>query len=667
MNDLSDTCDPFYFVPAVGRIASLFRRRNWLESPLGEPTGWPVHLRTALGLALHAEEPAILYWGDACYCFYNDAALSAPVLAGQLPDVGEEGGKGWPGSWEEERKRLDEVRHKAGPLLAGGWIYRPVFGDQGRAEGVYVSVAPAKDLMPADPQEESEYTFRQIIAQAPVAMCIVTGSKYVVKVANAWMSRLWDKSLDQVINRPLFEAVPDARAQGLEEILEGVYTSGVPFHASERPVVLWRQGRPETLYLNFVCEPYNKEHTGGEPGVFTVAVDVTEQVLARRKIEEAEEKARLAIHSAELGVYGVTYANDHMETDSRFNAIWGLSRPVARQEYAALLHPDDRETRQAAHEASLKSGHLDYQARLIWKDQSVRWVRVTGKVLYDVNGVPEKLIGIVQDITPQVIARQKTEEEVTERTKELAEAIRNLQKSNAELAQFAYIASHDLQEPLRKISTFTQMLENRLGEGLDEQSMGYLKKINSSSLRMKNLINDVLNYSELGKDGKSFTKVDLNKILEQVITDFELMIEQKDAQIELEPLPEVEAIPLQMQQLFSNLLGNSLKFARAGGVRPLIRISCAALSEQDGGNPRLNRSLSYFKIQVSDNGIGIKPEYREQIFNIFQRLHRKSEYEGTGIGLALCRKIAQNHQGDLNAAGSSEEGAVFNILLPYQQ
>jgi signal transduction histidine kinase len=161
-----------------------------------------------------------------------------------------------------------------------------------------------------------------------------------------------------------------------------------------------------------------------------------------------------------------------------------------------------------------------------------------------------------------------------------------------------------------------------------------------------------------------FEKVDLNKITDAITNDFELLIEQKQAVIEYHDLPVIEAIPLQMSQLFSNMLSNALKFSKTG-VKPVITITSKQLSSNEVKLiPDLDPNKLYYKIVFKDNGIGFRSEHGEQIFNIFQRLHRKSEYEGTGIGLAMCKKIAKNHNGDVNADGTSEKGAVFNIILP---
>ncbi|WP_294821940.1 PAS domain-containing protein [uncultured Flavobacterium sp.] len=418
------------------------------------------------------------------------------------------------------------------------YSFTPLYDADGAIYGVMNTAAEVTDLVVATRKiEQSEKNFRNIILRAPLPMCIMLGPRHVVEIANEAMIGLWGKPAADVMNKPVFEGLPDAREQGLEQLLDNVYNTGERFVANEMPVNLIRHGKAETVYQNFVYEPY-RDADGTVLGVLAITVDVTAQVAARRQIEEV--------------------------------------------------------------------------------------------VLF--------------------------------RTKELEIANNNLKKSNAELAQFAYIASHDLQEPLRKISTFTQMIETRSGDRLDEQSRNYFEKIKNASQRMQTLIRDVLTYSELVKDSEIFMPVDLNTVLEGVISDFELLIEEKGAKVTFEKLPVLDAISLQMSQLFGNLISNSLKFARTD-MAPEIHISAAPLPAMEKAENNI-QAVPYYKITFTDNGIGFREEYAEKIFNIFQRLHGKSEYEGTGIGLAMCKKIALNHNGDLNAHGSSERGAVFNLLIP---
>ncbi|WP_440135484.1 ATP-binding protein [Chitinophaga sancti] len=245
---------------------------------------------------------------------------------------------------------------------------------------------------------------------------------------------------------------------------------------------------------------------------------------------------------------------------------------------------------------------------------------------------------------------QELEQKVDERTAEL------LRKNN-ELEQFAYIASHDLQEPLRKIRTFSELLQKSM-PGNGTQANHYFEKIQSSAARMTNLIKDVLDYSRLSDPDARFVDTDLQAVLKNTLTDFELLIEQKGAMVQGIGLPVVRGIPLQLQQLFTNLIGNSLKFCEKD---PLIQISAVDVNEVPEG---LAGDQLYIKLVFQDNGIGFEQQFSDRIFTIFQRLNEKKAYAGTGIGLALCKKIVENHHGMILAEGELGKGARFTVYLP---
>lgn len=258
------------------------------------------------------------------------------------------------------------------------------------------------------------------------------------------------------------------------------------------------------------------------------------------------------------------------------------------------------------------------------------------------------------------------EQKVKARTAELENANGKLEdvneklvRSNNDLEQFAYVASHDLQEPLRKIQIFTEMAEKSTDK---EATDSYFEKIQASARRMTELIKSVLNYSRLSKTGEQFKEVDLNALIENTKTDFELLINEKKAVIRNDKLPVIQGIPLQLNQLFLNLFSNSLKFSKEN---PLITISARRLSEEEvKAHERLHTKLKYVEIIFADNGIGFEQQYADQIFTIFQRLHDKRSYDGTGIGLALCKKIVENHHGYITAKGELDKGATFYIYLP---
>jgi len=246
-----------------------------------------------------------------------------------------------------------------------------------------------------------------------------------------------------------------------------------------------------------------------------------------------------------------------------------------------------------------------------------------------------------------------------------------LEHLNKSLDQFASIASHDLQEPLRKIQTFTALLKRQCNKTLAEESNELIDKIKRSSERMSLLINDVLNFSRIVHIENMFVKTDLNQILSNTLKDFDLLILEKDASVRVENLPVVEAIPSQINQLFYNLVGNALKFAKIGKPAS-ITISSRILPSEEAENDfnsrfNLDKQLSYSEISFKDNGIGFEQQFAEQIFSIFERLNNQEQYSGTGIGLALCQKIVQQHHGGIRAEAKENDGAIFYILLPLTQ
>ncbi|GHB87082.1 sensor histidine kinase [Persicitalea jodogahamensis] len=257
----------------------------------------------------------------------------------------------------------------------------------------------------------------------------------------------------------------------------------------------------------------------------------------------------------------------------------------------------------------------------------------------------------------------RLEDHVEERTRELRLANGELEVRNTELAQFASLASHDLQEPLRKIITFGQLLESKYLAN-QKEATELSQKINASAERMRKLINDLLNYSRLSALSL-FEPVDLNELLQDTLQNLEIAISEKNAVIRAEPLPPIEAIPGQMRQVFQNLIGNALKFSQKG-IPPLVTIRGGYIAEGDLAAPWTTQG-DYIRICIADRGIGFDEIYLGKIFAIFQRLHTQREYEGTGIGLAIVKKIVDKHKGLISAKSKPYEGTTFSIVLPIRQ
>jgi PAS domain S-box-containing protein len=313
--------------------------------------------------------------------------------------------------------------------------------------------------------------------------------------------------------------------------------------------------------------------------------------------------------------------------------------------------PQDRDNKlpEKLLERVIREGKSAYEGWRVRKDGSTFWGSIVVTALHDDNGEVIGLSKVTRDLTEKKKAEDKMREYLAE-----------LENRNSELEQFAYIASHDLQEPMRKIQTFTEVIERNLDDEVIVKR--YFEKINTSARRMVELITSVLNYSRLSKERDLREDADLNEVLAGIESDFELPIREKNAKIVYNGLPVLKAHPLQMHQLFSNLISNALKFSSGS---PVITISSQKIAKEGmKSSPVVLTAGQYLEIVVKDNGIGFEQEYENLIFSMFQRLHPRQEYAGTGIGLAICKKIMENHKGFMRAEGEPRKGSSFYLYFP---
>ena len=330
-----------------------------------------------------------------------------------------------------------------------------------------------------------------------------------------------------------------------------------------------------------------------------------------------------------------------------------------------MLHPDDRQRALDTWKHAIQFGELyEIEYRIQSHDGDYRWFLGRGLPLKDEKNTIIKWFGTCTDIHDQKMMSEILEQKVSERTMELQRTNAELEVTNSELMQFASIASHDLKEPLRKIILFSNLVKDRHLESLPATALDYINKIIASSTRMGTLVNDLLSFTKLSV-GSNFEMMDLNIVVSEVLSDLELTIKEKKAQIEVGSLPKVEIIPGQMRQVFQNIISNALKFSKKD-VQPHITIQATRVSELSFVDS-FDENGKYCRILIKDNGIGFDNEYAEKIFTIFQRLHTRKKYEGTGIGLAIARKIIGKHNGIIRAYGSDGEGASFVIVIPMEQ
>ncbi|MEI9922040.1 MAG: response regulator [Bacteroidota bacterium] len=306
------------------------------------------------------------------------------------------------------------------------------------------------------------------------------------------------------------------------------------------------------------------------------------------------------------------------------------------------------------------SGGIDYVTKPV--DPDILLLKI--KTFYRLSEQTRMLLDMEKNLREEIELRKRAEnvleEKVKERTQELVKSNQRLEESNNELQQFAFIASHDLQEPLRKIQTFSGLALDKFNES-EEKVKPYLGKILESATRLRNLVTDLLQYSKIYADDE-FAQLDLNVMIGEIMADLELQIEVKHCTFDIGRMPVIEGISFQMRQVFQNLLSNSIKFSK-GNDQCLISVTGERVSEKSFDSPA-SKNGAYCRLVVADNGIGFSNEFRERIFEIFQRLRNRHTYEGTGIGLAIVKKVVERHDGIIDAWGKENEGAKFTIVVP---
>ena len=293
--------------------------------------------------------------------------------------------------------------------------------------------------------------------------------------------------------------------------------------------------------------------------------------------------------------------------------------------------------------------------------QQLRVSKPVKKTAAKKTAAPAQEETLPKAVHPEVVETEVTIEELQSTIEKLS---LQLEQTNMQLDQFTHTTSHELQEPLRKISFFSRILQQKDKKLKPQEVKKYIEKIDTSTVRLRKLIEEMLNFAKVTNYEKLLLKTDLNEVLKNTLFDFELLIEEKKATIITHELPEIEAVPFQMSQLFYDIIHNSLKFSKAD-VAPVIEIASRKLTKKDMKiHSKLDTKLIYYEITFKDNGIGFDQKYAEKIFTMFQRLSSGGEYPGTGIGLAICKKVVQTYYGEIFAEGLEDEGAIIHVLLP---
>lgn len=549
------------------------------------------------------------------------------------------------------------------------FLYQPIKDESGVPEGIFVHAVDVTEQVIARKQiEEKEQQIRAIVENAPFPIGVYVGKEMKITLANQTIIDIWGKGQD-VVGKLYSEILPELANQSIFQQLDNVYTTGIPFHARNQRVDIVVEGQLQPYYFNYSFTPLY-DTSGNIYGVMNTGAEITDLVIAQQSLAEMRENLQNAIEVAELGTWTMRLEDQTITYSKRIKEWFGLPEEDARlEDLLATVHEEDRSSVSDAIDEAIKTRSVyEVEYRVINKiTGEERIMHARGQLCYSHNGEPTAINGTARDITVQKIAEQELERIVELRTSELKKANIDLHNVNENLQQFAYVASHDLQEPLRKIKVYVDALLSKEKEHLSSLGQSYLMKVSKASKRMSDLIRDLLEFSRMKTEKTAYSEVDVNEIFKELVNDFEILIKQKGAKVAIDPLCTLHAVPLQMNQLFYNLFGNALKFTREG-VQPEITVSSRDLPlDETLQHDDLNSKWQYCEIVVADNGIGFGKEYRDQIFEIFQRLHTKDQFDGTGIGLALCKKIVQNHGGKITANSMEGQGSSFHVILPLRR
>jgi PAS domain S-box-containing protein len=670
--------------------------------------------------------------------------------------------------------------------------YQPLREDNGEITRIMVVATEVTSSVKAKLQlEESEKRFRSLVMSSSVPMAVLRGPDHIIEMANAVLcEKIWRKKGSEVLGRKILDVFPELAGQQYPEQLRHVYTTGLTVRESEAPADVMGDDGMRRFYVDFEYAPL-KDTDGNISAILITSNDVTEKVEARKKIEEAGERLRLATEATELSTWDLDLITDEIIHSPRLSEIFGHDNTVhvTHPKMKEQLHPADQDMVRKAFKKALDTGIYKYEARVIKPNGDICWIHTRGKVIYDADGKPVKMIGTLRDATEEKYYQQQLEEreqkfrlladsmpqqiwtgdpqgnlnyfnqsvyvfsgltekqiekdgwiqivhdedrdenirvwieavttgndflfehrfrrhdgeyrwqlsraipqrdadgkiqmwvgtstdiheqktfatelerQVRARTGELQDTNNELERMNTELKSFAYVSSHDMQEPLRKIQTFANRLISSEKENLSEEGRFYLTRVQDAATRMRKLIEDLLSYSRLNNTEHALEKMNINIVVQEVADELKEIIQEKKATITIDELCETKIIPFQFHQLFLNLISNSLKFS-SPERQPHIEIKSEIISGAKLADLKLSEERNYCHIIYSDNGIGFESEYSDKIFKVFQRLHPMGKYDGTGIGLAIVKKIVENHNGAITAEGETDKGATFNIYIP---
>lgn len=557
------------------------------------------------------------------------------------------------------QKRVFQLEHRVVKSDGTpGWTLTraaPVFNDQheiiewfGTASDITARKEVEEELRITREELMASKRLHEAIAGSTPDLIYVFDLDYRFIYANKALLDMWGKTWEESMGKYLIELGYEPwHAEMHEREIDQVI-------ATKRPVrgeVSFPHATLGRRIYDYIFAPVLDEQ-GEVKAVAGTTRDISDLKLAEDALKQSEDKFRSLTQSLPQLIWtarpdGFCDFFNHQW----YNYTGSSALDSAGDGWTKYIHPSHiKHVFEKWQEAILTRHSVKIEFQLRARDGSFNWFYVVGNPIKDESGTIHKWVGALTNIEERKIVEENLEQLVKERTHEL-------QRSNDDLLQFAHVASHDLKEPVRKVKIFTNRLEKEFGQQIPEKASLYLNKIYGATDRMNNMIEGVLNYSTVTNLEQAYSEVSLHEILLNIETDLEVLIQQKGASIRYAEFPGFDGAPLLIYQLFYNLINNSLKFARKE-VPPVILIN--SLLHQESEKPQL-------EIKLTDNGIGFSQEHADRIFNTFTRLHARDQYEGTGLGLALCKKIVERHNGTITASGEEGKGSSFIINIPIKR
>jgi two-component system sensor histidine kinase VicK len=639
----------YNFLQGGGEMGELIRSVDWSKTPLGPADSWPQALRIAVSIMLSTPFPMYIAWGREFIQLYNNGYR--PILGStkhpQAMGIGTS--ETFPEIWDIVGPMFTQVMNGEAiwapdfmyVLDRNGYLeecyfdfsYSPIYNGDGTIGGVLVTVIETtenkKNLKKLEESnlalQNSQNNLNNLVAYAPVAMAVFRGPDYIVEIANAKALELWNKRADELMNKPLFEGMPEIKDQGIDMLLANVFTTGERFIANELPVKLLRDGELKTTYINFVYEAL-KDSMNNIYGVATVGVEVTEQVIARRQVEEAEERARLTVEAADIGTFDYSIPDDHIITSPRLDAIMGIKTPGDHNKYLNSVHPEDMAIRNKAYEEGYKTGKVFYEVRVL-KGGETRWVQTKGQVYYNEKSEPVRILGTMLDITDQ----------------------KNMEKRKDD---FISIASHELKTPVTALKASLQMLY-KLKDNPSDKFPRLIDQSIRSMHKVSTLIEDLLNVNRIKEAELPLSKSTfiISELLNASCNHISLSGKHELIILGDKTL-KVYADERAIDQVVVNLVNNAVKYA-PGSKNIYLKIE-----QQIDGKA---------KISVKDNGPGIPPNKLPFLFNRYYQVNSAGyTSSGLGLGLYISAEIVKRHGGEVGVESELGKGSTFWFTLPLE-